>query len=216
MTAPAQPPSPEDKLYGLASAPVLPPAPAAAAVVPPVRVPRSKRVLAYQNRTDAAAAGNAYFPNLITDFYMPVVLLSAGIGIEFVAAWWQASGIPGQTTRVLALLGAEMVVGTVLMLAAVFFAAWRRGFKFGPFWGAVLKLSAVSIAPAAAMTLLSLPLRFIPLGGIINWVVGFCFYFALIGVFFELDQEDTWYCVAIIFLVNLSVALGAVFLFGIR
>lgn len=56
--------------------------------------------------------------------------------------------------------------------------------------------------------MLSMPLQFVPFGWLIVWVLVFCFYFALIGAFFDLDQSDTWYCVMIIFLIRLAVALA--------
>ena len=45
------------------------------------------------------------------------------------------------------------------------------------------------------------------------WVVGFMLYFALIGTLFELDQDDTWYCVKVIFL--LKVILGLALFWGL-
>jgi hypothetical protein len=140
---------------------------------------------------------------------MPLVLLGISVPVLFIANWWQGSGRGVGPAQAMAEVGAQLVIGTFLMLAAIFFAAKRRGFKVGRFWAAVLKLSAVSLSPSAVMTLLSPFLRFVPFGAIINLIVGFCLYFALIGAFFDLDESDTWYCVAIIFIVNVSIWLGA-------
>jgi hypothetical protein len=38
----------------------------------------------------------------------------------------------------------------------------------------------------------------------VGWVAEFVLYFALLGVLFELDESDTWYCVCVIFLVRLA------------
>lgn len=145
---------------------------------------------------------------------MPLVFLCAGIAIQFLAGWWEARNSSNGPARAMTSVSAELIIGTVFMMIGVFIAAKRRGFQFGPFWGAVLKLAAISVAPSAAMTLLNLPLRFLPFGLLLNWLAGFCLYFALLGVFFELDQSDTWYCVIIIFLIKLAVALGVIFLIG--
>src|SRR5207245_1514079 len=105
---------------------------------------------------------------------------------------------------------AEMIAGTIVMLAGVLAAAKFRGISFGPFWSAVIKLAAISLAPHAAMMLLNAPLMFVPLGGLLNWVIGFCLYFALIGALFELDQSDTWYCVMVIFVIRVAIVLLAI------
>lgn len=106
-------------------------------------------------------------------------------------------------------VGIQLLLGTILMLGAVFFVAKQRGFQVGPLGSAILKLLAISLAPAGLMSLLSPFFEFIPLGFIANLLIGFCLYFALIGLFFDLDQEDTWYCVMVIFLVNLAVSFAA-------
>jgi hypothetical protein len=215
MRFPQSPPL-EEELYSVAPAP-LPSAqlatakPAAPAEAQPVKSARRGRVLAYQGKSDSDAV-DAYFPEKIKDLYMPLVLLCAGILVQFVAGWWAGARWGIGPSHAMTQVGVEMVLGTILMLAAIFIAAKRRGFTFGPFWGAVLKLSAVSIAPSALMTLLDIFLRIVPLGGLITWVLGFCFYFALIGAFFDLDQSDTWYCVCVIFLVKLMVALGVLWM----
>jgi hypothetical protein len=53
---------------------------------------------------------------------------------------------------------------------------------------------------------------FIPFGGIAVLIVNFILYFALLGMFFDLDESDTWYCVSVIFLVNLAVHFAMMFL----
>src|SRR5207249_2030428 len=80
-----------------------------------------------------------------------------------------------------------------------------RAIALGPFWVAVFKLAAVSVAPGATVALLTPALNFIPLGAILGWIGEFALYFALLGVFFDLDESDTWYCVCVIFLLNLGV-----------
>jgi hypothetical protein len=143
---------------------------------------------------------------------MPLGLLVGGLAVEFAAGWWSSAGGGAGMLLVLAEMGIRVLLGTTLMLLGVLIAARFRGIEMGRFWTAVLKLSAIVVAPSAVMTLLYVFLRSICLGWLIVLVMGFCFYFALIGAFFDLDQSDTWYCVCVIFLLKLGVYFAAVFL----
>lgn len=171
-------------------------------------------VLSYQDQRTAKSESRAhdtYFPDRIIDLQLPLVLVVAGIAIEFVAAWLSRSG---GAARALSDVGLRLVVGTILMLIAILITARLRGIRIGRFWTAVLKLSAVAIAPSAAITVLQGLLSIVPLGWIVAWGLGFCFYFALLGVFFDLDQDDTWYCLAIIFILNVAVFISSNLLLG--
>ncbi|MFI5381248.1 MAG: hypothetical protein ACHRHE_18275 [Tepidisphaerales bacterium] len=202
MRVPAECPAPTDDLYDIA------PETARLASAVPTVAPPQETVLAYQRPGAATVAApvDAYFPDKVKDFQMPLVLLAGGVIIECIAGWWTSSRTGGGALHALSRIGIEVVLGTGLMLVALFAAARFRGIDLGRFWTAVLKLAAISVAPSALMTLLMVSLRFVPVfGGLLAWVAGFCFYFALIGAFFDLDQSDTWYCVMVIFLVKLAV-----------
>ena len=97
-------------------------------------------------------------------------------------------------------------------MAGILIAARARGIDLGRFWTAVFKLAAISVVPSAAATLADPMLRYVPLGSIVSLVGQFVLYFALIGLHFDLDQSDTWYCVGIIFLVRLTVYFGLIYL----
>jgi len=84
----------------------------------------------------------------------------------------------------------------------LFVAAKFRGIDLGKFGPAVLKLAAVSVAPGAVFDLFFPLLNIVPLGGLIGGVGVFVLYFALLGMFFDLDQSDTWYCVMVMFIVG--------------
>lgn len=155
--------------------------------------------LSYHTRKDDAAAPAE--PEAIKNFYMPAWLLCGGIVIETVAAYLGR----GSAQHALMRLGVGLVAGTVLMLVGVLIAARVRQLDLGNFWTAVFKLAAIAIAPGAVVTLLSPFLNHIPFGGLIGWIGEFVLYFALIGALFDLDQDDTWYCVVVIFLVQLGV-----------
>jgi hypothetical protein len=99
----------------------------------------------------------------------------------------------------------EIVGGTVLMLAGVMLTAKIRGIEIGSFWSAALRVAAISVAPAAVGDIL-MPLAWlIPFGGLLQLGVQFVLYFALLGVLFDMDESDTWYCVMMIFLINLGI-----------
>ncbi len=188
----------EDDVYELAPSEDRPPArrvaPKAAAVKP----------LAHESpgpRKDNPP--DTIFPDKVLDLYLPLALIGAGTLIEVVAALFRSSRL-GLAAE-LGALGLQMIVGTATMLLGVHLAARARQVELGPFWPTLLKLIAVAIAPAAAITLLSPALAVIPLGWVGGLVIQFVLYFALLGTLLKLDESDTWYCVCVIFLVNLAV-----------
>ena len=159
----------------------------------------SVRTLGYRApRDDAPAEGD---PATIRDLYMPLWLLGGGLVIEFIAAMVKERRVYAALLD----LAMEFVVATALMFVAILLIARLRRISFGPWGVALLKLAAVSVAPAAAVALVSPILSIIPLGGLLGWLGGFVLYFALLGALFDLDQSDTWYCVCVIFLVNVAV-----------
>lgn len=185
----------------------LAPAPADAEprkAIPITNAPREVK-LNYRGRTDERAVTAE--PDKIKNFYMPIWLLSAGILIDTVAAFFEERTI----AEALISVGVKLVLGTVIMLAGILIAAKARHIDLGNFWTAVFKLSAVAVAPSAAVALVSPVLRFIPFGFLLIWAIEFVAYFALLGVFFDLDESDTWYCVWTIFLVNLGIYFAIYF-----
>ena len=136
-------------------------------------------------------------PEVLINRQIPMILVGAGLAIRFVYAWWAAPSSRALPS-VFGEVGLSLMLSTGLALVCVFVASYVRGFKMGSFGEAVLKLMAVAIAPSAAMLLLSMPLYLIPFGFLGVWGIGFCLYFALLGLFFDLDQDDTWLCVILI------------------
>jgi hypothetical protein len=209
---------PADDVYDFADGPdpVLPARSSVSAVQPVegVALPMAKAAgpagsggppLAYaQPRANAV---DEYFPDRVKDFQAPLAFLVGGILVEFVAGWIHARGGTRGMTLAMAEVGVGLVVGTALMLVAMRIAAKFRSLSFGAFWTAVLKLSAISVAPGAAITASYVFLRPIPFGFLLSWGLGFCLYFALLGFFFDLDQSDTWYCVWVILAVKVGVAI---------
>lgn len=165
--------------------------------------------LAYRTPEKSTDGTSSAFPNKVVDLWMPVWLIAASTGIEVIAAMISARNMPGMSGRALASVGMQMIVGTAMMLGGILLAARFREIKLGPFGSAVLKLAAISVAPNAAMTLLGPIFGVLPIiGAIAKWGFGFTLYFTLLGALFDLDQNDTWYCVMVIFLVNVVFALA--------
>lgn len=156
----------------------------------------------------------------VRDFYAPLWLLAGGIVVEFGAHWllslkFGGAGAAGGMGGVMGLLhsvGVGMGMGTVVMLLGVMLAAKLKGLSLGLFWTVVLKLVALSIAPVAVRSALLLPLHLVPFGGILAWGVSFVAYYVLLGFLFELDGEDTWFLVVVIFMVQLAALAAAIYL----
>ena len=134
---------------------------------------------------------------------MPLWLLGGGVVVDVVAAFLRQRCFCFDVA--LKEVGLHLIIGTTLMLAGVLLAAKLRGIALGPFWVTVMKLASISVAPQAIVALATPMLNVIPFGGLVGWVGEFALYFALLGVFFDLDESDTWYCVCITFLVSLGV-----------
>ena len=201
LTCPAAPPD-ADLPAASTSANAIPVAVVAAAPVV-ATLPRAPAMLSYHAHGPAASARPD--PETITNLYMPMWLLGGGVAVQAVAALLrERRGIDVALTR----LGIEMIFGTAVMLGGLLIVARLRGIALGPFWRVVFKLSAVAVAPAAVAALAAPLLDHIPLGFLIGWVIEFVLYFALLGVFFDLDQSDTWACVWVIFLVRVAAILG--------
>lgn len=204
--SPSRPPPP---LMPVITAPAAPapelmsgPSPPASPTVPPA--------LAYRSPKDEARATND--PERIKDLHMPLWLLGGGVAIEIVGAFFKARSLQ----LGLAEIGFGLVFATPLMLMGMILAAKARQIDLGRNLGVIwLKLCAIAVAPSALVTLLSPILDRIPLvGGLVGLVVMFCFYFALIGALFDLDQSDTWFCVCVIFLVRLFVYFVMIYFVG--
>jgi hypothetical protein len=195
----------EDDLYDLAP-PDVPPAasgrrvPAAASPYPP-QPPDPTRPAPLAYHTPPTASSPKIDEQTLKNQHIPIALLGGGVVIEVTAAFL----IRDSLDAALKYVDFQLVAGTIFMLVGIMLAAKLRGIELGRFWTVVLKLSAISVAPAA-MVRLATPLWYlIPFGGILGWIAEFILYFALLGMLFDLDESDTWYCVLVIFLVRLGV-----------
>jgi hypothetical protein len=186
-------------MYDLAPEPARPDKPAQPAVKSPPVAP----TLWYQTPAALAPddADRGVDPELLKKQYAPLWLLCGGFVIEIISQYWQH---PNNLRRAMLAIAVKIVGGTVVMLAGVLLAAKIRKIDIGSFWTAALRLAAISVASAAVADLLW-SLRQLCLGGLLILGVQFVLAFALLGALFDLDESDTWYCVSIIFLINLGV-----------
>jgi hypothetical protein len=157
----------------------------------------------------AEPAAHNFSPENLRDFQLPLILIAAGIVVEVIAACLrEPSGSGGFSTAFLDVL-TNLLINAAVMLLAVLIATRVRGIQLGSFRSAILKLAAVSIAPAALITVLGPLIGVVPLLGPLGGLaVDFCLFFALLGYFFDLNQEDTWYCLAVMFVVALATHFG--------
>jgi hypothetical protein len=201
MVYPAVPPADGDELYDVAQPQAPEPAPVSARAAKP----QAAVALAYQTPRTAAAAPDAYFPDKTIDFHLPLALIAAGTLIEVVAALIRGGRSPTGFTPHLTALGLDLIGGTATMLVGVLIAVRFRGIELGKLPTALMKLAAICIAPGAAVTLLSPAFAVIPFGFILALIGQFVLYFALLGTLFKLDESDTWYCVCVIFVINVAI-----------
>jgi hypothetical protein len=164
--------------------------------------PASSSVIGYRSAGGGAKPAS---PEAIRDLWLPLWLLVGSVVTELLTGILFPRRLGGSPADVIATL----VVGTPLLLLAVWITAKIRQIELGPVGAALFKLAAIAIAPGALVDLCGGILQFVPLGFLIGWLVQFVALFTLLGVMFDLDQSDTWYCVCVIFLVRLGVAFAA-------
>ena len=151
----------------------------------------------------AAASGGLVDTETLKKRHIPLWLLGGGAAIELISEF--VFGHNDFATAMNHIVG-QIVVGTILMMVGVFLAAKFRGIQIGSFSSAALKLAAISVAPSAVGDLLMPIAGLVPLlGGLVVLIVQFILYFALLGALFDLEESDTWWCVWVIFLINLGV-----------
>ncbi len=198
----------DENLYELVDDPA--PRARTSRAIDPTAAKRVQPIEYHHPATPGTSAVDRLFPDRVKDLYMPLALIGGGaiVHIGYALLNWSR----GATfIRAMADLGMSTIVGTALMLLAVLIAAKFRGIVVGPLPVAVLKLAAVAIGPSATAILVAPLFLLLPfIGSLLLWVAQFVMFFALLGALFDLDESDTWYCVAVMFLVNLAVYFAMV------
>jgi hypothetical protein len=161
--------------------------------------------LAYRTppKGTSAAQGGLVDTETLKNQHIPLWLLGGGAVIELFSSFVLGRrDFPSAMNHIVL----QVVGGTILMMAGVFLTAKIRGIQIGSFRTAALKLAAISVAPSAVGDLMTPIAQLVPfIGGLLVLFVQFILYFALLGALFDLEESDTWYCVMVIFLIDLAV-----------
>jgi hypothetical protein len=191
-----------------ASLPVRPPpVVVSAAPAPAARAGKPKQTLDY--RSGKTEKGDALEAN-VRNLYSPLIVLAIGIALEISTNVYftPSKNVMLRGATVSVIVAVLMTFNVIIMSAGIAIAAKFREIDLRPFHFTILKLAAVAIMPSALLDLAMVPLGHVPMGWILAWIVSFSAYFMLIGFFFDLDQEDTWYLVKIIFAIRILIFIG--------
>jgi len=152
-------------------------------------------------RAETMRAARADEINQLKNFQLPLGLLLFCGFVDVVGEFIDA----GNFGRALQGMGIELIGGTAVMLVAVLITAKARGIKLGAISNALLKLAAIAVTPAAVARMVGPLVRWVPfIGGLLVLGVMFLAIFVLLGLFFDLDESDTWYCVSVMFIVGVA------------
>ncbi|HZZ41736.1 MAG TPA: hypothetical protein VFE58_02260 [Tepidisphaeraceae bacterium] len=209
VTVPAEA---ESELYDMAPMPVVPVQPAINRQT--IEEFESSSVLSYQRpgARDAAleeqySAANPMIVSVWRDMVLPISLIAVGTVTEFV---WH-SHITGSMATAVRDVGVGFVMNVVVMLIGVITAANVLDVSFGPVPTAILKLGAIAIGPGGFAVLIGAAIG----GGIPGFLLGMAFsfglYFGLFWYLFDLEAEDVWQTVLIIY--GIRFASGLIWMF---
>lgn len=169
----------------------------APAIAPLIARPRAVAYRTIAPTTTRTSELDNYIGDRKKDLYLPAALLLVGAGIEFARALLMARAGTNSLAYASIYVGVSLVINTTVMLVGVLIAAKALGISFGPVGTAILKLCAIAVAPAALSSLLMMLFPGLS-AALVGWALSLALYFALISILFELDAQETWYCVLII------------------
>jgi hypothetical protein len=159
-------------------------------------------ILGYRKKSSAPTELNT---DQLKHFTIPLWIFVVGLSIELLATLIKSRSNP--QAAVLHLL-IEIAASLPIMMAAILITARFRRISLGPKNTLILRLAAIAIAPSAIGDLAEPLANFIPFGWIPVLIIQFIAYFALLGLLFDLDESDTWYCLCVIFIINVAVMLS--------
>ena len=139
------------------------------------------------------------------DQQVPLGLLAAGIAIMLgqVAYMTQGQGVALFAATVLIAL--QLLVNLVLIIGGVVLAAWLTGINFGPLNLAILKLSAICVAPTVLGSMLTQAMGGNVAVAMLGIGVSIICYWALFSYLFRLDGAQTMTCVMVIGVIRFAV-----------
>jgi hypothetical protein len=147
---------------------------------------------------EAYSEANPLIVSVTRDLTIPIVLIVLGTVSEFVWAITSraAGGSPG---RAAAMVGFDFVMDVAVMLVGVVAAARVLSINFGPVPTAVLKLGAIALGPAGVTAIIVWALG----GGVVpqvaGWLLRLVIYLWLFWYLFELDTDDLWGTIVIVY-----------------
>lgn len=164
----------------------------------------TKPTLEYQRRQFKPV--RSFETERIKNLIAPLWFLGGGAAIEVLVALHAYRRNVGAALNH---VGISIVGGTLIMILGMMIAAKARGINLGSFGTMTLKLAAITVAPAAICDLLRPILGIIPLiGGLILFGLQFILFFSFLGMLFDLDEQDAWFCCLVFFAVGGLFALA--------
>jgi hypothetical protein len=148
----------------------------------------------------------------VTKQSLPLWLLTVGLLVECAITFFRAKFWWSDPNLAILHLLFNVGLSTIVMMIGVLIAAKVRQISIGSLPSAMLRLAALIIATDAVSDLLTPAAYFIPAGGIVLLLANFALYFALLGTLFDLDEDDTWYCVCVIFILHVALYFALLFL----
>jgi len=201
MTAPTSPPP--DELYDLSPAPVASELPK----LPPIA--RMAEPIGYRTPDPSATAMGDIIYNKPRDLYVPIAMILFGTTLQFARAFHRDSGA---LLNPFAFVGINVTIDLVVLLIGIIAAAKVLSVNFGPVPTAILKLCAISLGPDSVAWLAYWALGS-GLGGLCAAIfVSLVVYWVLFSYLFELDAQDTFYTVSIVYVLYMFTFYSVLFL----
>jgi hypothetical protein len=147
------------------------------------------------------------------DIVAPTILIIVGTAASFV---WSYHSDPGYSKGLATYSRAAMEVGfgfafdVFVMLVGIVVAARILAVNFGSVPTAIMKLGGIALGPSgiAALAIWAMGGAFYPL--LVGWTFGLVFYFVLFWYFFDLDAEEVWQTVLIVY--GCRIVLGIIWM----
>ena len=194
------PAGPEGDLYDLSPIKVEP----IKTSVIPITEEEHSSVLGYQRPAtvtieEGYSEANPMIVSVPKDLIIPIALIFVGTVAEFV---WAFRVSPSPRVAITS-VGGDFIMHLVTMLIGVIVAARILGVSFGPVPTAILKLAAIAVGPTGVTMLLVWSLG----GGIavliLGWVLQLAIFVWLFQLFFELDLDDLFNTIVILYGVHM-------------
>jgi hypothetical protein len=135
------------------------------------------------------------------DLYWPTIALAVGLVLSIVDGVWG----PGSSDwkYVVTSVMVTGLINVVFSFIGVLITSKLLSIGLGNFQTALLKVSAIALAPGAISDII---INKMPSGWAIGWVVSIVLYVGMFNKFFDMDMMETMICAAIIWVMRTWVA----------